>query len=287
MRAPFDTEHARTELRSRLPSIPGISVDQRLGGRSTLYQHGADRIMLISLAVVTVAPEVWISNLTDEDVAAFGRPQTTGFGSHLIRLNDAELSSSGLLHFERRDALLIRRGRTAEAVLFRAILGGRQIITYVEALVRPTDNVYWVTVGAGRQGNFEIGMRNGLWGVPEEHGDRIRDVRSGDKLIFYGRDVGFAFCEVRSPPFYDRARVWPDGEYPYRVRVTPPLKRNEANDFSSVYGCLLDKEGRAYRNAQAAGMAIKGRGGVFRPLTPPEVSGLLRGLEWQDTVVQT
>jgi len=51
--------------------------------------------MLISLAVVTVAPEVWISNLTDDDVGAFGSPQTTGFGSHLIRLKMAELDAAG------------------------------------------------------------------------------------------------------------------------------------------------------------------------------------------------
>jgi hypothetical protein len=152
--------------------------------------------MLISLAVVTVAPEVWISNLTDDDVGAFGRPQTAGLGSHLIRLKGAELDSKGLLQFERRDAILIRRGRTAEAVLFRDLVGGRRIITQVEALVRPTDSVYWVTVGAGRQDNFEIGMREGLWGVPDEHRERIRDVKPGDKLIFYVRDVGFALCEV-------------------------------------------------------------------------------------------
>jgi hypothetical protein len=31
--------------------------------------------MLISLAVVTVSQDVWISNITDDDVIAFGRPQ--------------------------------------------------------------------------------------------------------------------------------------------------------------------------------------------------------------------
>jgi hypothetical protein len=236
--------------------------------------------MLISLAVVTVAPDVWISNVTDDDVQAFGRPQTTGFGSHLIRLRGAELSDAGLLTFERRDALLIRRGRTAEAVLFRELLGGDTVVTHVSSVVRPDDDVYWVTVGAGRQGNFEIGMRNGIWGVPAEHGDRLKGVSSGDKVIFYGRDVGFALCEVRSEPFYAAERVWPDGEYPYRVRITPPLRRNAASDFSSVYRHLIDRVGQRYTSAQAAGRAIGGRGGVFRKMSRDETGGLLRGLGW-------
>jgi hypothetical protein len=240
--------------------------------------------MLISLAVVTVAPEVWISNLTEDDVGAFGRPQTTGFGSHLIRLKLADLDAAGRLQFERRDAILIRRGRTAEAVLFRDLAGGHRIITPVDTLVRPMDSVYWVTVGAGRQENFEIGMREGLWGVPEEYGERIRNVESGDKLIFYGRDVGFALCEARSRPFHESRRVWPDGDYPYRVRVTPPLKRNVADDFSGVYHHLVDRSGHRYTSPQAAGRAIGGAGGVFRRLNEQEIVGLLQGLGWQETV---
>jgi hypothetical protein len=59
--------------------------------------------MLISLAVVTVSPDLWISNITDDDVVAFGQPQTTGFGSHVIRLRQAELTEQGL---EARDELL-------------------------------------------------------------------------------------------------------------------------------------------------------------------------------------
>jgi hypothetical protein len=238
--------------------------------------------MLISLAVVTVAPEVWISNLTDDDLAAFGRPETTGFGSHLIRLKQAELEPSGLLQFERRDAVLIRRGRTAEAVLFRQLTGGRRI-SLIEAVIKPTDTVYWVTVGTGRQGNFEIGMRNGLWGVPAEYAKRLEDVRQGDKLVFYGREVGFALCEVRSHPFYDSARVWPDGEYPYRIRITPPLRRNTADDFAAAWRFLLDSAGRPYSSPQAAGRAIGGRGGVFRRLSKKECAGLLQALGWHET----
>ena len=241
--------------------------------------------MLISLAAVTVAPEVWISNLTDEDVVAFGTPQTTGFGSHLIRLKRATIDPAGLLQFERTDAVLIRRGRTAEAVLFRKRAGGERSITVVDTLVRPRDAVYWVTVGKGRQENFEIGMRNGLWGVPEEWGERLKGVGPGDKLVFYGREVGFALCEVKSHPFYASDRVWPDRDYPYRIRITPPLKRNAADDFSAVWRHLRDREGTPYRNPQAAGMAIGGRGGVFRRLTKQECSGLLRALGWHETAV--
>lgn len=235
--------------------------------------------MLISISVVPVAEDVWISSITDDDVIAFGNPRTTGFGSHLLSLKEAE-ARQGMLTFERRDATFIRRGRTDEAVLFLDIASARGIVATTAALVTPDDDVYWVTVGADRQENFEIGMRNGVWGVPEEYSAALREVGAGDKLIFYGRNVGFALCEVRSKPFHDRNRVWPDGEYPYRISITPPLMRNEAEDFSSIYKHLIDRFGRAYTNAQAAGRAIGGRGGVFRKLNPREVAGLLRGLGW-------
>src|SRR5690606_3623884 len=102
-------------------------------------------------------------------------------GSHLIRLKDARLGENGLLTFERRDALFVRRGRTAEAVLFRAD-GPRPRVT---ATVRADDAVYWVTVGSGLQGNFEIGMRHGVWGVLERYGQRLEQVEPGDKIVFY------------------------------------------------------------------------------------------------------
>jgi hypothetical protein len=237
--------------------------------------------MLISLAIVQVSPDVWISNITDEDVAAFGRPQTTGFGSHLIRLRQAELTQAGLLTFERRDALLIRRGRIPEAVLFRELLGANTTGVVVDAVVHPDDDVYWVTVGTGRQDNFEIGMQHGVWGVPREHGDRLRDIGPGDKIVFYGRDVGFALCEVTSRPYRDTTPMWPDGEYPYRVRITPPLRRNAASDFASVFRHLMDRHGQRYGSAQAAGRSIGGAGGVFRKLRRGETLGLMSGLAWQ------
>ena len=236
--------------------------------------------MLISLAVVPVSPDVWISNITDDDVDAFGRPETTGFGSHVIRLRHAELKNE-LLTFDRRDALFIRRGRTPEAVLFRDLARAGAVIAKIDALVHPDDDVYWVTVGAGRQGNFEIGMRNGLWGVPPEYRGKLKEVEQGDKIVFYGRDVGFALCEVKSRAFQDAATVWPDGPYPYRIRITPPLKRNRAEEFGGVYRHLLDRYGQPYTSPQAAGRAIGGQGGVFRRLDRAEVAGLLRALGWQ------
>ena len=132
--------------------------------------------MLISLAAVAVARDVWISNITDEDVIAFGQPQTTGFGSHVLRLKRAELNDKGLLTFERRDALFVRRGRADEAILFRDFAGPNSIITHIGSVVLPNDDVYGVTVGSGRQENFEIGMRNGVWGVPPEYGTRLEGV---------------------------------------------------------------------------------------------------------------
>lgn len=235
--------------------------------------------MLISLAVVPVSPDVWISNIIDEDIEAFGTPQTTGFGSHIIRLRRAELQNE-LLTFERRDALFIRRGRTAEAVLFRELANAGRLIALPNAIVQPDDDVYWVTVGAGRQGNFEIGMRNGVWGVQAEYRSKLEDVAAGDKIVFYGKDVGFALCEVKTGMYHDTTRIWPDDIYPYRIRITPPLRRNAAEEFRGVFRHLRDRYDQPYPSPQAAGRAIGGRGGVFRRLDRGEVAGLLRKLGW-------
>jgi len=56
--------------------------------------------------------------------------------------------------------------------------------------------------------------------------------------------------------------------------------RNEAGDFSSIFGNLLDRNGVPYTSAQAAGRAIGDAGGIFRKLRPREISGLVRGLGW-------
>lgn len=165
-------------------------------------------------------------------------------------------------------------------MLFRDVSWPELVVGPSPGLVTPDDNVYWVTVGKGRQDNFEIGIRNGVWGVPSEYADKLKNVAPGDKIIFYGQAIGFALCDVLSKPYHDSKRIWPDGDYPYRIRITPPLRRNEASDFSSVYRHLVDRFGRPYTSAQAAGRAIGGGGGVFRKLTHKEIAGLLRGLSW-------
>ena len=130
-------------------------------------------------------------------------------------------------------------------------------------------------------GQIPTGFDPTVWGVPAEYGDRLREVEPGDKIVFYGSDTGFALCEVKSRAFRDEHALWPDGPYPYRVKVTPPLKRNLAEDFRGIYRHLHDRNGQPYASPQAAGRAIGGRGGVFRRLQRAEVAGLLRGLGWQ------
>jgi hypothetical protein len=131
-----------------------------------------------------------------------------------------------------------------------------------------------VTVGKGLQENYELAMNKGVWGVPSKYLNRIQSVKEGDFIVFYGKEVGFSLCPVVSEKYFeDRSRIWPDGVYPYRVKIGAPVHRSHGTSLSDVYDALLDPEGHRYGTVNAAGRAIGGAAGVFRPLNPKSVSG--------------
>jgi hypothetical protein len=233
--------------------------------------------MLITVAATRVGEAAWISMLSREDVEIFGRPVTTGLGSHILLLKSPKIDVSGLLTFDRRSVTLYRIGVTDEAVL---INGSGDALGTKPRLDLDYNRVFWVTVGSGLQENYALGLRAGVWGVQEPFGNRIKNIERGDLIMFYGKSVGFALCEVRSSPFFSLDRVWPDDLYPHRILISPPIRRTEAAEFSRAWRHLRDAEDRHYRNVQAAGMAIGGANGIFRHLKPEEVADLFNVLGW-------
>jgi hypothetical protein len=141
-------------------------------------------------------------------------------------------------------------------------------------------NYYWVTVGKNLQDNFELALTEGVWGVDSKYSARIQPVKKDDYIVFYGKEFGFALCRVSSSWFEDRSRVWPDGVYPYRVKIGTPVLRNHTTSLSDMFQCLLDPDGHAYGNVNAAGRAIGGAAGVFRPLAATERQRLFDILGW-------
>jgi len=142
------------------------------------------------------------------------------------------------------------------------------------------ENYYWVTVGKTLQENYETALSHGVWGVDSKYRARIEPVKEGDFIVFYGREIGFSECQILGPCYEDRKRVWADEVYPYRVKIGPPLRHSRRTSLNDVYRSLLDPEGRPYNNVNAAGRAIGGAAGVFRPLSPRERGQLFTLLGW-------
>lgn len=150
-----------------------------------------------------------------------------------------------------------------------------QIISRIEA----GSNLYWVSIGKSVPENYNIGIKNGLWAVKDEHANRIKDVKKGDYVLFYGKNSGFAICEILEGYFIDTTPVWSDDIYPNRVRISKPLltAKDKPKDF---HLCFKDLKGKSYISPNALSMATRGAGGIFRQLKTDEVHCIFRKLSW-------
>ncbi len=88
---------------------------------------------------------------------------------------------------------------------------------------------YWLLVSTPE--NFEISRRRGfdLAAMKSRHERKARQVRSGDKVIFYlTREMAIAgIAEVKSAYFTSEEPIWhsekPGETYPFRFQTTPEL----------------------------------------------------------------
>ena len=140
-------------------------------------------------------------------------------------------------------------------------------------------NLYWVSIGKAVPENYNIGIKNGLWAVKDEHVNRIKDVKKGDYVLFYGKNSGFAICEILEGHFIDTTPVWPDAIYPNRVRISQPLL-TEKDKPKDLHLCFKYLKGKTYISPNALSMATRGAGGVFRELKTDEVHCIFDKLDW-------
>lgn len=85
--------------------------------------------------------------------------------------------------------------------------------------------------------NYEIVKEKLIWGVDNRHKKILQKVRKKDKLVMYllGEKKIRGIYEVRSSLYEDESRIFPDGFYPYRVKLKK-IKEGELNIIE-----ILDK----------------------------------------------
>jgi len=139
--------------------------------------------------------------------------------------------------------------------------------------------ICWVGVDPERPGDLDVSLRDGIWGVPEGDRDRIDQLREGDSLLFYHRDHGLLLCEVVSDPYTEHIPVWPDRDYPHRVRISDPRRSDRYTHLGQIHDCFRE-DGEPVPSAARAESILTGRGAVVRPLTDEEIGCLFHRLGW-------
>ena len=193
-------------------------------------------------------------------------------------------SDAEQLKFDPTKAAVLNVGEIEECIFIETRDGpvaNTDTPTNVQGIVRDLQPLYLVTVAPNLQENFDLGLKNGVWGVPKGFESRLNDVKKGDHLLFYGKKVGFVLCRAESDPFFDNKPLWNDNEYPRRVQISQPMLRSTTAQFRDVGTCLRDKEGFPYKSVNASAMAIKGAGGMFRRLADREVACIASSLSWE------
>lgn len=141
--------------------------------------------------------------------------------------------------------------------------------------------LYWFTVDPELPDVLDVGIRNGIWGVPDGERERIEELEPGDGLLFFQRDHGFVLCEVESEPYTETVPVWSEVDYPHRVRISDPRETDRYAHLAEVHDCLRDPEtGERFSSTSNAAAALESEAGRMRPLSVPEIRCLFRRLGW-------
>lgn len=98
---------------------------------------------------------------------------------------------------------------------------------------------YWLCVT--NEGNWDIVIKERVWGIPERYKGLIGKVQKGDFLVFYvsPKKITGAFRTV-SAPFEDRKKIFSNEGFdkkevfPHRVRVEPMLIAEEPIQFDHL-----------------------------------------------------
>lgn len=120
---------------------------------------------------------------------------------------------------------------------------------------------YLCSVASSAMANYDIAMRERVWGVREDQESRIAPVHEGDLLVFSVNRSFRSIHRIESAPFTDYTPVWPTGPndtvYPLRIRISAPLQDGLV-PIEDVY-----TEISFMRDTQRWSGTLQGRNGVF------------------------
>lgn len=128
---------------------------------------------------------------------------------------------------------------------------------FLDANLEEQMKLYICSVPQSRAENYQIGMKERVWGVPGDHGDKMRRVRPGDRIAFVVAGSFRSVHEIESERYVDRTPIWPDGIYQFRIRISAPLASG------CVAGSFLSRRISFMKDKKAWGGTLQGASGVF------------------------
>jgi len=154
-------------------------------------------------------------------------------------------------------------------------------LPYINLIENNHSSVYWFTIADSISDYYYKGIENEVWGVIEPLEHRIKVLKDGDYILFYGSDIGFSLCKTVGKPFRDDNPLFYNENFPHRIKITKPILETKSKSFSDVRDCLRDPNGNPYPSPNSAARSIGGTPGVFRKLRPEEIECIFSKLEWQ------
>jgi len=108
--------------------------------------------------------------------------------------------------------------------------------------------------------NYHIGVQACTWGVEARYENRIREVNTGDEVVFIAAQQIRSIHRIESDVYKDNHPLWPpkDGDlFPFRVKMSRPTYAGQitSGEFVPHISFMRDKE--------AWGGTIQGASGVF------------------------
>ncbi|MFC1559058.1 hypothetical protein ACFL39_00520 [Gemmatimonadota bacterium] len=110
------------------------------------------------------------------------------------------------------------------------------------------------------ENNYQIGLKNGVWGVIEDYELMIKRVLPGDLLVFVVSGAFKSIHEINSKYYHESSLIWPSHNrgsvYPFRIRISPSI-----HSGTVLVSEIADRI--SFMKGKVHGGTIQGRNGVF------------------------
>lgn len=117
---------------------------------------------------------------------------------------------------------------------------------------------YLMAVTPDYPGNYGLGIKNRCWGVLTEYKKRIQRLRPGDRIFFLVEGQFRGLCTVESAAYESHEQIWPDDNYPWRVKLSAPVCESFAK-----FGDLAPELSFTQKRESHAG-TVQGANGILK-----------------------